>query len=122
MPHLIVEYSGNLPAFNIPITLRTLNADVAETLGNPEVDIKARAYRMDDYVVGVTNDPARAFVSLRLHTRSRDMSVLSRLADRLLTTLQTHILGAADQHVQYTVDILPIDPELYRKTVTPLPA
>jgi 5-carboxymethyl-2-hydroxymuconate isomerase len=118
MPHVIVEYSSNLPAFDIPTTLRTINAAIAAEFRSPEIDIKARMYRVDDFQIGALNEPAHAFVAVRLHTRNRDPISIKTVSDAVLQLIMTHIPGTPSLRIQYTVDVIPIDAHAYTKGVT----
>jgi 5-carboxymethyl-2-hydroxymuconate isomerase len=60
MPHLVLEYTGNL-ALEVQPTLLKLNQALVASGHFDENAIKARAVRLEDYLVG-TAAGARAFM------------------------------------------------------------
>ena len=92
MPHLILEYSGNLTAFDAPEALRALNHVVAATgIVGDLLELKARAMRLDDFYVGTEaeQDGKQGFVHLTLLLlEGRTDSVKRELTQQLLSCLE----------------------------------
>ncbi|MES2026637.1 MAG: hypothetical protein V4448_13900 [Pseudomonadota bacterium] len=62
MPHVTVEYTSNLFSLDTGKILQKLNAALAASGNFEEADIKSRAIKLDDYVVGTSADTrARGF-------------------------------------------------------------
>lgn len=116
MPHLILEYTDNLAPFDAHETLLALNRTLVEVAGYDEASIKARAYMITKYQVG-THDQPRGYASIRLSTRTSDPVKKREISQGLLETLMAYIPPYEGVETQYTVDILPIDPECYAKAV-----
>lgn len=82
MPHLILEYSANLPAPpDLPDLFAALHQALA-TLGIPLDDCKSRAYRCDAYRVG-TGAPDRAFAHLAVALLDRRPQEIQQRAGQL---------------------------------------
>ena len=113
MPHLILEHTDNLPAFDVPATLRALNAVLIDTGVFPAADIKSRAVKLETYLVG-DGTAADGFAALRLHTRLNDGEKKKAIAQDLLAVLKAHI-QTGTVPVQFSVDILLIDGGVYAK-------
>ncbi len=66
MPHLVLEYSDNLPSLpDFPTLFEALHDTLVATGDVKRNEIKSRAIRLTDYLVG-DGDPSRTFVHLRL--------------------------------------------------------
>jgi 5-carboxymethyl-2-hydroxymuconate isomerase len=94
MPHLILEYSANLAAPDLPALFAGLHEALA-TLGIALDDCKSRAYCCDAYRVG-TGAPERAFAHLTLALLDRRPLETQRMAGELaLQRLQDAFAGTA---------------------------
>lgn len=114
MPHLTVEYSSNLSLQARELLLQ-INASLAETGHFKEIDIKSRAIRVDDVVIG-TSPAARAFLHARLAIlKGRSTEVKRELSERVLTIIQAAQSWPQDLDVQLCVEVLEIDKETYAK-------
>lgn len=100
MPHLIVEYTDNLPEPRIPELLRALNGVLlARADVYPAGGIRARAVRLTEYVVadGMHDD---AFVHVTLKIGSgRSEEVKRETGAALFEVLEAHF--AADFDARY---------------------
>lgn len=114
MPHLTVEYSSNLSLQARELLLQ-INESLAETGHFKEVDIKSRAFRFDDVVIG-TAPAARAFLHARLVIlKGRSTEVKRELSERVLAVIQAAQAWPQGLDVQLCVEVLEIDKETYAK-------
>ena len=115
MPHLVIEYSNNLPHLAPSALLRSANAALMTTGQFQEADIKSRAIAVDSFAIGTNNAP-RAFVAARLSILSgRSPETKQLLAQALLAALDAAIPGAGVD-LQTSVEILDIDRDSYAKS------
>ena len=114
MPHLVLEYTDNLSAPDMRVVLQALNNVLIATGLFPAADIKARAYCLQSamHVVG-DGSIMDGFAALRLHTRLADTEKKQAIAADLLAVLKQRITSPLP--VQYSVDIIQIDPAVYSK-------
>lgn len=115
MPHLTLEYTGNLPGLDVKQALVSLNTVLMDSGYFEGPDIKSRALRVDDYLVGDgTEAGAFAHATLRLLS-GRASEVKLKLANRLLDAL-LHSLGADGvTPVQLTVEVVEMERLSYAK-------
>ena len=86
-PHMSVEYTANLSGFNVPATLLPLNQALVDSGEFNEADIKSRAIRLDDFLVGLQVQ-GRAFMHVTLHILSgRSAEQKQALSSRLLQVI-----------------------------------
>lgn len=116
MPHLIVEYSSNLPDFPEREALAALNAAVC---ASPEVadeaDLKTRIRRVDSYEIG-TAPAQRAFVHGQLRLLSgRTPQAKNDLAGRVASVLRRCTPRPDGVLVQLSVEIVDMDRPSYLK-------
>lgn len=117
MPHMTVEYTANLSGFNVPATLLPLNQALVDSGEFNEADIKSRAIRLDDFLVG-TQPAQRAFVHVKLHILSgRSAEQKQALSSRLLQALTASFQAQAGLSTQLCVEVLEIDRPSYSKAV-----
>jgi threonine dehydratase len=115
MPHLVLEYTGNL-ALDVQPTLLKLNQALVASGHFDENAIKARAVRLDDYLVGTAADAKRAFVALRLSILTgRTLEEKKQVADLLGAAIQKDQSWPAQTQVQITVDVVDMQRETYFK-------
>ena len=112
MPHLILEYTQNLAAVLHPIeTLKRL-ADVMLASGQFQAaDIKGRAIRLDEAIVGSGGEPSFLHLKVCLLT-GRAEDVRAALSGELLAALKKELAGTA---AQITVDIAEMTRATYAK-------
>lgn len=116
MPHLIVEYSRNLPGFPEAQALAELNQAVT---ASPEVldeaDLKSRFVLADSFEVG-TAPANRAFVHAQLRLLSgRTPEAKKDLAERIAGVLRRLAPRPAGVLVQLSVEVVDMDRGSYLK-------
>lgn len=114
MPHLIAEYGSNtLP--NVQPVLRALHETLAASGHFGTDDIKVRARRYEDFLVG--GSAQNGFVHLTLWLLDgRSESVKQALGQALCETVLQALQGSAG--VQVTVDVRDITCASYAKVKT----
>ncbi|WP_087502803.1 5-carboxymethyl-2-hydroxymuconate Delta-isomerase [Pseudomonas sp. SID14000] len=120
MPHLNLEYSGNLRELNIDTLLLRLNQALAGSGQFPdEADIKSRAQAFGQFRLG-TAPGERAFAHVRLAILSgRSAEVKRQLSASLLEVLREAIPEQPGLDIQLCVEVLDIDREPYAKARLP---
>ena len=117
MPHLILEYSNNLPAgTDVPVVLRRLH-DALAALGPFDVaDIKSRAVAHNVFVAGSGASDA-AFVHVELAILSgRDPETRRAAGAALLDVLREELAELYDTHpCSLTVEVREMDRASYAK-------
>ncbi|RDU96519.1 5-carboxymethyl-2-hydroxymuconate Delta-isomerase [Trinickia dinghuensis] len=115
MPHLTLEYSDNLPQFDIDGMLLDLNKTLVASGYFDEIDIKSRAVRLGTFLVG-TEVEGRGFVHVKLALLSgRSTEAKRALSESLLRVLEHAQEPTDGVHVQLCVEIQEIDRETYVK-------
>ena len=116
MPHLIVEYSANLPAFPEAQALAELNAAVcAHPQVQDEADLKTRFVRVDSFEIG-TAPAGRGFVHAQLRLLSgRTPEAKKELAGCVAEVLRRFTPRPAGVMVQLSVEIVDMDRPSYVK-------
>ncbi|SEJ53541.1 5-carboxymethyl-2-hydroxymuconate delta isomerase [Deinococcus reticulitermitis] len=92
MPHLVVEYTDNIPEPRMGELLRALNA-VLLARGDtyPVGGIRARAVRLSEYAVADSTHPEDAFVHVTLKIGAgRSEAVKQATGDELFAVLTGH--------------------------------
>ncbi len=117
MPHLTLEFSGNLAGFDAKQTLSKLNQALVASGQFEEVDIKSRALACDTFLVGLARD-GRAFVHVKLALlNGRPAEIKQALSSALLEVLRETCSGITTCQLQLSVEILEIERALYSKAV-----
>ncbi|TCW82694.1 5-carboxymethyl-2-hydroxymuconate isomerase [Burkholderia sp. SRS-46] len=115
MPHLTLEYSGNLDGFDARATLVALNAALAASGHFDELDIKSRAVCFDTCVVG-TADAPRAFAHAKLAILSgRSADAKRALSELVLSVLAQCCRAPSGTHLQLCAEMMEIERESYAK-------
>jgi len=116
MPHLTVEYSGNLPHFPEAETLTELNAALcAHPDVQDEADLKTRFVVADSFEIG-TAPAHRAFVHAQLRLLSgRTPEVKKQLSDRIAAVLRGLTPRPQGVMVQLSVEVVDMDRASYAK-------
>lgn len=119
MPHLVMEYTGNLSIDAQPTLLRLNQALVAS--GHFEENaIKARAVRLQNYLVGTDTQAQRGFVALRLAILTgRSLEDKKQISDLLGAAMRKDLTLVADTQVQITVEVVDMQRESYYKVSLP---
>lgn len=116
MPHLTLEYSANLKAFDAAATLLALNESLAAS-GHfaVEIDIKSRCVRRDAFLVGTSSEP-RAFVHATLSILSgRTPETRRALSERVLSVLKARCGAPSGVRLQLSAQVVEIEGESYAK-------
>lgn len=117
MPHLILEYTGNLE-IDTQATLLQLNEALAGSGHFEENTIKARAVRLTDFLVGTQPAAKRGFVALRLAILTgRTPEVKKQVADLLVASVQKGQRWPEGTQVQITAEVIDMVKEIYGKVV-----
>lgn len=116
MPHLVVEYSGNLPHFPEAQTLEELNASLCS---HPEIqdeaDLKTRFVVADSFEIG-TAPSNRAFVHAQLRLLSgRTPEAKKELSERIAAVLRERTPRPQGVMVQLSVEVVDMDRGSYAK-------
>lgn len=115
MPHLVLEYTGNL-ALDVQPTLLKLNQALVASGHFEENAIKARAVRLDNYLVGTAAGAKRAFIALRLAILTgRTLEEKKSVSDLLGAAIQKDQSWPKDLQVQITVEVVDMQRETYFK-------
>ncbi|GAC1609726.1 MAG: 5-carboxymethyl-2-hydroxymuconate Delta-isomerase [Aquirhabdus sp.] len=115
MPHLTLEYTGNLPQFNADNALLELNKALVASGQFEEIDIKSRAVRLGTFLVG-TSLQGRGFAHVKLGIfGGRSTEAKRALSESLLLILKQVCKLHANSHVQLCVEIQDIERESYKK-------
>jgi 5-carboxymethyl-2-hydroxymuconate isomerase len=116
MPHLTFEYTGNLAKLDLLPALKKLNLSLADSGEFEEADIKSRALRLDDFVVG-TASADRSFVHVTVAILSgRSPAIKARLSHALLGVLKEIFRPLDAANLQLSVEIQDIDRDSYAKS------
>jgi 5-carboxymethyl-2-hydroxymuconate isomerase len=122
MPHLLLEYTGNIQAkINFKVlfsTLHTLLFDVAKA----EIPAcKSRATRLEDYFVGDGNSN-NSFAHLDIMLMAgRTPEAKKQLGEKALAILRDFFQESAkERNLQITVKVTDMPAEFYFKTSTQL--
>lgn len=115
MPHLTLEYSENIGAFDAEAILLALNESLAASGHFEEADIKSRCVRRDAFRVGTASEP-RAFVHATLAILSgRTLDTRRALSDRVLSVLKAHCRAPSGVRLQLSAQVVEIERESYAK-------
>lgn len=116
MPHLTVEYSGNLKYFPEAETLTALNSALATHPALPdEADIKTRFIVADSFEIG-TAPAQRAFVHAQLRLVSgRTPEVKKELSECIAQVLTERTPRPELVSIQISVEIVDMDRGSYSK-------
>ncbi len=114
MPHITVEYSGNLVAeIALDDLLDKLHAAALATGVFPIGGTRTRALRFDDFRVADSH-PDNAFVHVGLRIgHGRDLPTRQRAGERLFAVVCEHLAPiSARRPLAISMEIQEIDPEL----------
>lgn len=116
MPHLTVEYSGNLPHYPEAETLTALNAALcAHPEVQDEADLKTRFVVADSFEIG-TAPAQRAFVHAQLRMLSgRTAAAKKELSECIAAVLRERTPRPSGVLVQLSVEIVDMDRGSYVK-------
>jgi 5-carboxymethyl-2-hydroxymuconate isomerase len=114
MPHLIIEYSGNVRSMASPAELTRIGHKTMIDSGLFSIpDIKSRAYEAADYLVGEKGSGG-SFVHVRVYLlEGRSTQQKQNLSEALRTALKVPL----EKIDQLSIDIRELAKETYRKYV-----
>lgn len=124
MPHIIVEYSENIPTFDQRGLLTEINQGLIDTGLVQAHDVKSRIQVNRDYLVGLGDEPIeQAYLHVQLKVlsgRSEAQKVL--MQDQVLAALQRIKWQAQEEckhqmAIQLSAELIEMPKMLYRKTV-----
>lgn len=125
MPHLTLEYSGNVPVdSDFDALFRKLHAILAETGGIRLENCKSRAYVARDFLVGSGNE-ASGFIHLDVRfLEGRATDIKQAMGQEMSAALMAWFQSPVDtMDLQITVEIQDIERSFYFKfpegTLTP---
>jgi len=115
MPNLTLEYTANLPAVDLAAVLAECNRTAADSGQFSEIDIKSRAVRVDDFVIG-TEPGDRGFVYVTFALLAgRSPEVKRDLSQRLQTVLQKHFIAPPRLTLQIAVEMRDMERDTFIK-------
>lgn len=117
MPHLTLEYTSNLTAFDPARALLALNHTLVASEQFQENDIKSRALPLHTFLVG-SGTTDYAFVHVKLAMLSgRPAQTKSELSNALLRVLRGVCKDSGHLPLKMTVEIVDLDRACYAKDV-----
>ncbi|MCH8926952.1 MAG: 5-carboxymethyl-2-hydroxymuconate isomerase [Proteobacteria bacterium] len=115
MANQLAAHTGNL-ALDVQPTLLKLNQALVASGHFEENAIKARAVRLDNYLVGTAAEAKRAFIALRLAILTgRTLEEKKSVSDLLGAAIQKDQSWPKDLQVQITVEVVDMQRETYFK-------
>lgn len=117
MPHMTLEYTPNLPSFDVRRALLSLNqALFASGQFAAESDIQSKAVKVSEFQVGTLATP-RGFLHVQMALfGGRSAEVKQQISASLLAVLQDVCEWPAGLEVQLSVDIVDLDRDAYAWT------
>lgn len=120
MPHLHIEYSGNLESqIDVGALCETIRETAASIDTFPTPGIRVRAFRADFYAIA-NGDPKHAFVDISIRLRGgRPDDVKQDATARIFEAARSFLASIMSTHsVALSVEMRDIDPSLSPKTGT----
>lgn len=117
MPHLTLEFTRNLAAFDPMRALAAVNKAMLDSGLFSEPDIKSRAIGLDCFQIGV-RPGGRGFVHIRIAMLSgRSSDERKQLADAVLAALSPVVTVEPGMEIQLSVETVDLDRPSYAKAV-----
>lgn len=118
MPHIHLEYSDNIENLEIKPLLVSLNQTLIQGgYAQAGLDIKSRATCQTDYVIG-NNEEKQAYIHVKLSLLTgRTVELRQEIAAALLKTLTEQIPKQIKVTVQFCVEILEMERDIYVKKI-----
>lgn len=113
MPNLVLEYSADLD-LDVKRTLVAINAAVASCGVFADDDIKTRATKFDDWLVG-SEGRGDGFAYLKISMGPRDAGIEGSIADAAIRAMQETIRTRGGTQAQLCVEVLHVVMPPYRK-------
>lgn len=121
MPHITLEYSGNLRNLDESWVLLQVNKALLGLGIFMDADIKTRIHRLDSCRIGVAaaENGGHAFVAATVEMLSgREFSVQEHVGQVVLKALERTCLGPDSPQTQISVHVCELQSELYFKSVS----
>lgn len=121
MPHLHLEYSDNIENLEVKPLLLSLNqALIRGGYAQAGLDIKSRAICQTDYVIG-ENEQNQAYMHVKLSLLTgRSVELRQEIATCLLEVLADHSPKQMQVTIQFCVEILEMQRDIYAKKIVAL--
>ncbi|MGE8560239.1 MAG: 5-carboxymethyl-2-hydroxymuconate Delta-isomerase [Acinetobacter sp.] len=118
MPHIHLEYSDNVENLEPKPLLIALNQALVDgAYVHSANDIKSRAIRQQDYVIGLRDD-SQAYVHAKVSLLTgRSVELQQAISQLLLTTLEQHLPQQSQVKLQICVEILEMQKTTYSKKI-----
>lgn len=112
MPHVIIEYSGNIAEWG---DRRTITKAVHDALSSleylPTEAIKTRSIVHDDYQIGESDDGRKGFITVLFRTRpGREDHVLVTISETVREAVFTQVAPVEGKSLSVSVEIQMMDP------------
>ena len=120
MPHVIVEYSGNMEdRVNMPEFCDMLRLAAIETGALPMPGVRVRAFRAD-HVSIADGDPKHGFIDISVRLRGgRNFDIRQRATQHIFEAARQFLAPVMEQHsLALSFEMRDIDPRLSPKTGT----
>ena len=117
MPHIIVEYSGNLDnAVNVPALLNALHQAMIDTGVADTAAIRTRAIRLEHFCIA-DRDPANGFVQITVRMREgRPKEAYQKVGESLMAAAEKSLERAFASHpLQLALEIHEITQLTFRR-------
>ena len=113
MPHIIIEYSGNLTGLNVTNLIHDCHHALNGRHNVTTDRVKTRAMKLDDFLVGVHGEKGQMMhITLRLMA-GRTVEGRQELAKILYDTAKAHMPADKYPNAALTVEIVELDKETY---------
>jgi 5-carboxymethyl-2-hydroxymuconate isomerase len=111
MPHVIIEYSGNIEEWGNQETITKAVHDALCSVEHLPTDgIKTRAIRHDHFHVG-SDSGGKGFATVLIRTRpGRDDHVLVRISEAARAAIVAHVAAVPDKTLSISVEVQMMDP------------
>lgn len=112
MPHVIIEYSGNIAEWG---DRKTITKAVHDALGSleylPTEAIKTRSIIHDDYQIGGNDDGRKGFITVLFRTRpGLEDHVLVNISETARAAVLAHLAPVEGKSLSVSVEIQMMDP------------
>ena len=120
MPHISIEYSGNVePEIDVGALCEHMRKAAASLVALPMPGLRVRAFRADYWAVA-DGTPAHSFIDVSVRLRSgRSMEVRRDVSNRLFGAVREFVAPyIAVNSLALSLELRDIDPDLSPKTGT----
>lgn len=112
MPHVIIEYSGNIAEWGDPATITSaVHAALCELEDLPTQAIKTRSVICGDFRIGTDGEGHRGFVIVMFRTRpGREDQVLLNISETVRAAVVAHVKPVEGKMLSVSVETQMMDP------------